>query len=287
MNYYENKLRSADRITIAYQLLIIIIIVFNFKNIPYNFLFIIFHIFVSFFLWRLPGMGSNAFLNWMRLWNPIVFIAINFMELHYLVHNVHSQDFDQLLIQIDQWLFGVHPTIWLERITFNCLTEYLQIIYSTFYFLPIILAYMLYRRRRMVEFDYFVFIIVYGFYLSYIAYFIMPAIGPRFTLDHLQSSPLSGLYLTEKIRNILDTLENIQRDAFPSGHTEMTLLTMFYAAKYNKNYFYFLLLVGGSLIFSTVYLRYHYVIDDIAGLLLAVLVIVTGPCVYRILNDKK
>ena len=81
-------------------------------------------------------------------------------------------------------------------------------------FLTIILAYILYRRKAYDDFDYFTFIIVFGFYLSYLGYFIVPAIGPRFTLDHLQTFPVTGIWATDAIRHTLDKLENIQRDAF-------------------------------------------------------------------------
>ena len=153
--------------------------------------------------------------------------------------------------------------------------------------MPIILAVILWRRKDYEEFDKFVFVMVFGFYLSYLGYFIVPAVGPRFTLDHLQSFPVTGVWATDAIRHTLDTLENIQRDAFPSGHTEMTLLSMIYAYKYSKKYFYILLVIGTSLIFSTVYLRYHYVVDVIAGIVLALAVVFTADAVYKVLNDKK
>jgi membrane-associated phospholipid phosphatase len=235
----------------------------------------------------IPNAPQNPVLDWFKTWSPIVIIPINFTELHYLVHTVSPIDYDQALINMDYGLFGVHPTVWMEQLANPWLTEYLQIIYTTFYFLPIILAYILWRKKEYEEFDFFTFVIVFGFYLSYLGYFIVPAVGPRFTLDHLQSFPVTGIWATDAIRHTLDTLENIQRDAFPSGHTEMTLLSMIYAYKYSKKYFYVLLVIGSSLIFSTVYLRYHYVVDVIAGIALAIAVVITARSVYNILNDKK
>jgi membrane-associated phospholipid phosphatase len=65
---------------------------------------------------------------------------------------------------------------------------------------------------------------------------------------------------------------------------------MFYAWKYHKKYFYVLVVIGTSLIFSTVYLRYHYVSDVIGGLLLAAFVVLTAKPVYRffsVSSEKK
>lgn len=284
LRYYEGKLRAADKATIVYQLITLTIIFFNYPKIPNGLLLILIHLSIIGFLILLPNMGEGKILNWLRIWNLVPIILFNFSELHFIVHNVRPHDLDYILIQIDQALFGVHPTVWLEKLHHPVLTEYLQLVYTSFYFLPLILAILLYRQNRMEEFDYFAFIIVYGFYLSYLGYFLVPAIGPRFTLDYLQSFPLHGLGFAERLQHLLNTLENIQRDAFPSGHTEITLLTMFFAAKYHRKYFYILLLIGSSLIFSTVYLRYHYVIDVIGGAAFATFVIFTAPVLYRVLN---
>ncbi|MHB2148661.1 phosphatase PAP2 family protein [Calditrichota bacterium LG25] len=284
LTYYEGKLRVADKATIIYQLFILAVIFFNYPRIPNGFWLILIHLAIIAFLLWLPNLGGGRILNWIRLWNLVPIILFNFSELHFIVHNVRPQDMDTLLIQIDKNLFGVHPTIWLEKFHHPILTEYLQLVYTSFYFLPLILAVLLYRKNRMEEFDYFAFIIVYGFYLSYLGYFMVPAIGPRFTLDHLQSFPLHGLWLSDHLQHLLNRLENIQRDVFPSGHTKITVLTMYFAARYHRKYFYALLIIGPSLIFSTVYLRYHYVIDVIAGFAFAGFVIVTAPAFYRLLS---
>jgi membrane-associated phospholipid phosphatase len=258
-----------------------ITIVFHYFSVRNAGFFLVCHVLIIGFLFWLSNAGNNKLTRWLRYFNPIIIIPINFSELHYLVHDVNPVDFDQLLINIDYAVFGVHPTIWLEDWSPPVLIEYFQIVYAIFYFLPIILAVVLYRSKSWDDFHFFVFVIVFGFFLSYATYFFVPAIGPRFTLDHLQSTPVTGLWLTESIRYTLNTLENIQRDAFPSGHTEITLLTMIYAWKFSRKFFWMLLVIGTSLIFSTVYLRYHYVIDVLSGILLAVIVVYLARPLYE------
>ncbi len=271
----------ADLVNIGYQLFIMIIIIFHFFSIPQAPYFLIYHIVIIFFLLWLSNTKENRYVRWLRNFNPIIIISTSFTELHYLVHNVNPVDFDQLLILIDYAIFGVHPTVWLEPYSHPILIEYLQIVYAIFYFLPIILAGILYKRKDWEGFHYFVFVIVFGFYFSYLTYFFVPAIGPRFTLDHLQNGPVLGLWFTDGIRYTLNALENIQRDAFPSGHTEITLLTMFFAWRYSKFFFWILCIIGSSLIMSTVILRYHYVIDVIAGILLTIIVVSLSEPLYN------
>jgi len=135
--------------------------------------------------------------------------------------------------------------------------------------------------RQWEAFEYYVFMIALGFCLSYLGYLLVPAVGPRFTLAHLHTEPLRGLLTFDTIHHTIDSLEAIKRDCFPSGHTEMTLVTTYYAWKYHKKTFAVMLPVGTMLIAATVVLRYHYVIDVLAGAVLAALVLWIGPHLYR------
>jgi membrane-associated phospholipid phosphatase len=277
--------RPADLVTIGYQIFIMITISFHFFAVPNAGFLLFYHLLVILFLLWLPRAKSTKIIKWLRTFNPVIIIPTNFHELHYLVHNVNPVDFDELLIRIDYAVFGVHPTIWLEQFSNPIVIEYLQIVYATFYFLPFVLVVILCRRKEQTNVNFFIYIIVLGFYISYATYFLVPAIGPRFTLDHLQLNPVTGLWVTQPIIDILNFLEDIQRDAFPSGHTEMTILTMIYAWKFSKKYFWILSILGTSLIVSTVFLRYHYVIDVIAGALLAYIVYLIADPLYKRLKN--
>ena len=219
-------------------------------------------------------------------YHPIGVILFNFGQLHFLVPALNPVELDFLLIDIDYWLFGVHPTVWLESYLYPVVTEVLQIIYASFYFLPIFLIVDLHVRKKENAFNETVLAVVYCFYVSYIGYIIFPAIGPRFTIDYLQTMPLQGIWLTQDIRVLINTIEKIHRDAFPSGHTAITLVTLAMAYKYARKYFYVLIPLALAMITATVYLRYHYVIDLFAGFLLTVFIIWTLPFVYRKLSKN-
>ncbi|HEY3874475.1 MAG TPA: phosphatase PAP2 family protein [Candidatus Kapabacteria bacterium] len=237
-------------------------------------------------------------------------IPIYFEAMGLIAFPLHGHDFDSILIATDRLIFGVNPTQWLWQHfpTWPWLTEYLMICYSLFYFLPLVLVIDLYlqcrknnkewswsfrdisREEPSSSVEQVVFIIVYGFLLSYIGYLLIPSIGPRFTLHNFfdLSKELPGLWLTEPLRNILNRGENIlpgmsinevlrgvNRDAFPSGHTDITALTIILAFQFRSRFRWPILIIGTSLIFSTIYLRYHYVIDIIGGLVFAAITLYT------------
>ena len=157
-----------------------------------------------------------------------------------------------------------------------------------------ILGMVLYLNKKYLESDFVVFSAVYGFFLSYVAYFILPAVGPRFTMHNFNNTDLElpGLFLAKYLREIINSGESIprgtinpiavvQRDVFPSGHTMMTAMIMYLSVRLKSRSKYFLCINGTLLIFATVYLRYHYFVDVLGGLLLMVISLWSGKIIFN------
>ncbi|MEW6584083.1 MAG: phosphatase PAP2 family protein [Nitrospirota bacterium] len=211
---------------------------------------------------------------------PTICVLVVFDSLEWVVHYVNPHDIDPILIQLDYLIFGGHPTVMLERIVDPYLTDLLQIAYTSYYLIPLTYGLVLLLDDRRTEFDKSLFLILFCFYLSYLGYILMPALGPRFTIDHLQTMELRGFLVAEPIQNLLNRLEGIKRDAFPSGHTAIALTVLYLSHRFKRKLFWIYLPVVTALIFSTVYCRYHYVVDVIAGFGLTVITIVTGEWYY-------
>ncbi len=227
-------------------------------------------------------------------------IFIVFKELYFLTDPINGVIYDWELIRIDKFLFGANPTKVLAKIANPLLTEILQLAYSSYYFIPIIIALELFKKNENEKADYMLFFIFYGFFLSYLGYLTLPAIGPRFTLHDFKmlGDELPGLFFTDFLReqinagegvfpNTLFPMLTVQRDAFPSGHTEVTLIALYFAVKFKVQARYYLIPIGILLIFATVYLRYHYVVDLIAGVAFAFYTIWTGKYLYYAWENVK
>ena len=214
--------------------------------------------------------------RWSRLLHaflPVLIIPVLFDSMGDLIPWVRVRYFDDLLISIDYRFFGGHhPTVLLERFIHPLLTTVLQFAYISYYPMAIVLSAVLFMKKNKTAFDEAVFGIILCFYLSYLGYLLVPAVGPRFTLAHLQTRDLAASPLVIAIQDTLNALENTKTDAFPSGHTAVALMSLYYALKFRERVLVALLIpMVAGLIVSTVYLRYHYVIDVIAGILLTVL----------------
>jgi membrane-associated phospholipid phosphatase len=245
--------------------------------------------------------GSRT-LRWVHDWAAFALVVFTYKQVYFMVRPIHRwRDYDALLMAIDRWLFRVNPTEWLAGFANPCLTEVLQIAYSSFYLFFVAIGLELYLRKELSSFRHFSFTVIYGFFLSYLGYFFLPAVGPRFTLHNFSKidSDLPGVFATPALRwfvNIWESipagvsnavaLANAQRDVFPSGHTMMTIVAVTLAYRYDLKLRHWVCGVGILLIFATVYMRYHYVIDLIAGALLALLCLLTSRKVYKAVGGR-
>jgi len=291
------SLRPVD-VLIAVFLVILTILVFSFsRTIPYweflsgiNCLAGAVIIVIAYF----SATTRSRILRWIHDWYPVPSIFLLFKEVHVIIQLSARLDWDPLLINGDRAIFGTDPTVWLASYSTPILTEVLQIAYVSYYFIMLTVGIELYLQREQNKFSFTFFTIVLGFFLSYLGYLAFPAVGPRFTLHHFEqlNSDLPGVWCTESLRNFINAGESIpsdavhavllaQRDAFPSGHTEMTLLSMYLAYRYTLRSRFLLTVLGILLIISTVYLRYHYVVDVLGGIVFMLLTVFAAPRLFR------
>jgi membrane-associated phospholipid phosphatase len=219
----------------------------------------------------------SSFLN---TFSPVLFVVLIYESLGDLIQHLQP-DIDPWLIRIDLFFFGINPTIWMEKWIVPWFTDVMSLAYLSYYFLPVIFVLILYLKDRKLELNESIFILAFGYYLSFIAYILFPAIGPRYTLNPFYSVPLKGSFITDFVRDTLNILEHNKRDCMPSGHTQIVLMVLYLTHRYERSLFYLFLPIVCGLILSTVYLRYHYVIDLFVGIAFAILCVIVAPRLYR------
>lgn len=236
---------------------------------------------IPFVLLKTASLSPRPVWQFVRDWYPVPLICLFFKETTVLVPAVNPVDMDPVLIVMDRALFGNDPTVLLEAMSTPWLSEIFQWVYATFYFLPVGLGLVLYFGRSRAGFLEGFLAILLAFFTSYIGYFLVPAVGPARTLVGLQTFELEGVWAFTWIREVLFYLEGTMRDCYPSGHVEVTLVTIWYAYRFRSKVFRVILPLGTALIFSTVYLRYHYVVDLLAAVPFAVAVVLVSPILHR------
>ncbi|HEX2757021.1 MAG TPA: phosphatase PAP2 family protein [Thermoanaerobaculia bacterium] len=227
-----------------------------------------------------PSKALQVFLDFYI----IACVVVIFDGLGPLIRAVHPVDYDAALIAFDRALFRTDPTVALEKIATPFLSDVLTLFYALYYFHPIVLGTLVLlddrgRPATSRDFPRYAFVIVFVFYVSYACYFLVPAIGPRYTLAH--AGPLPRGAIAQAIDHTLDVLEKNKRDCFPSGHTMVLTAILLEAYRRSKKTFWVFLPFAVGLIVATVYCRYHYVADVIAGFALAFVTVPVGNALYR------
>ena len=277
------ELRPADAVTIVFLFFLLVLTTIFYQRLPRAFFLIsLYSVFILAQVVLIKVKKNGSFMSFFYdVIFPVTCVLVIFDSLGSLVHYINPSDIDPVLIGLDFLLFKDHPTIMLEKIMNPLLTDILQLAYTTYYFIPISFGVVLWLNNKREEFDRSVFLILFCFYLSYLGYILFPALGPRFTIDRLQTSELRGFLVAEPIQQFLNRLEGIKRDAFPSGHTGIALTVLYLAYRFKRRFFWILLPVVSGLVFSTVYCRYHYVVDVIAGFGLTLITILLGERYYE------
>jgi membrane-associated phospholipid phosphatase len=223
---------------------------------------------------------------------PAPFVPVVFSLLGPLIPVLNSAanpGRDDWLILADRWLFGVDPTVWLERFVSPALTTAMYVAYCLYFVAPFVVAWHIWRHAGLAPLRRYIFIVVLSFYVSYAGYVLVPAKGPRDALEHAQTIKLADLQSTAVARFIpkwMNVVEKNKNDVFPSGHVMLTTVCTMLAWPYSRKLFWLLVPVTIGVCVSTVYCRYHYVVDVIAGFLLALPMPAAGRWAYERLKQR-
>lgn len=207
-------------------------------------------------------------------------VAVGHGALQAAVDAAHPVLLDAYLARADLWLFGAFPSAVIDHYLGRWEMDVLLFCYYSYYVWPMILGFWLYAAKQRRAFQHFVLALALAFTVNYLFYVLVPAIGPRFYLSHDFAGPLQGLYLTP----ILDSLMRkppFMRDCFPSGHTAITLVALTFAFRYARKFFWVMLPVACGLILATLAGRFHYGIDVICAVPMALAVIAVADLIVH------
>jgi membrane-associated phospholipid phosphatase len=153
--------------------------------------------------------------------------------------------------------------------------------YLSYYLVPIA-AVILARRRGPEPFERAVFAILLCYYASFAGYLLFPTSGPRLPHED-EARLLGGGAVSDLVRQFLRVAEKTRLDAFPSGHTAISLVAGVVGARAAPRAAPGLAAWIAVVIFSTVYVHVHYAVDVAAGAILAGLVLAGSAAARRAL----
>lgn len=291
----EFNLRYSEIYTLSSLSIVVILNLVFFWIVPHFFLNILISFFYSALIIFLRIKAKESkYYEFLSNIQYLIGILIVYSLYQFLIKSLHPIDYDNLLISWDLAILGKHIGEFIDPIANPYLTEYFQISYTLFYFLPIFTAVDLYYNKKE-NYDPFLRNILFAYFFSYLLYFVLPAIGPRFTIYTFEqiSNELPGIFLTDTLRWFINfgggvtnpdanPIAYVNRDCMPSGHTMITLVAIIYSFKFQSKVRWLVFTIGISIIFATFYLRYHYFIDILVGFVFGIISYKIEPIINRV-----
>lgn len=234
---------------------------------------------IAIFYWHLWFRPGRRVVNWIRDYAPFLFAIAIYTNLHDTIHFINPNDVHYMLAAWDEWIFGVQPTVWIEQFYRPWLTDWLSFAYMNYYWVTLILVFWLYWKKRYGDFRTVMLTMIICYYIGFLGYVAFPAASPYLVIPNLYSINIwkGTSLISDSVQAIVNLSPDRSRDAFPSLHNAITLLTMIMAWRYNRIIFWIFLPIALSLVVSTVYLRYHFVVDIFAGFGVTFLAIYIAP----------
>jgi membrane-associated phospholipid phosphatase len=242
---------------------------------------------------RAPGLAPTSFL---RHFYPVLLYTWFFSETGWLNRMFFSEYMDPLVIRLDQALFGAQPsTTFMASLPYLAVSEMFYASYFSYYLMIAGVGLALYLRDRH-QFFHYVSIVSFVFYICYTIYIILPIIGPRVffheiagyslppevqqlaSTDRYPEAVQSGLFF--KLMAFIYRLFEAPGAALPSSHVAIAITTVFFSFKYLRRIRFVHLTVAVLLCLSTIYCRYHYVVDVVAGIATAALLVPLANWLY-------
>jgi membrane-associated phospholipid phosphatase len=210
-------------------------------------------------------------LQFIRDWYPVPLFLFFYKEVEVFAASFGNWSLTGLIRQVEVILFHGHPSLYLSEIyDWVALSEYLHFCYFFHNIqIPLIGGYW-YLTRRPV-FREMLFLLCATLCLSYLFYILFPVDSP-FYLAEPPGAPLAGHFFYELVHFVSER-GGARGGAFPSSHVSVSLIIWLTAWYRQRNLAYGLAPITAGLILATVYGRFHYVLDLVAGFALAFSVI--------------
>ena len=222
---------------------------------------------------------AAGILRVIRDWHPLILFPLLYKEVEVLAAFIGNWRLTTAIPAWESALFAGQPSLYLsERLALVPLSEYLHFCYLSYVIvIPSVAAYW-YASRRQAAFGELLLLLSTVLLGSYLFFILLPVDSPYYLSQRL-GPPLSGHFFFDLVHQISDR-GGARGGAFPSAHVSGAVVVILVAWRHQRRLAYLLAPISGGLLIATVYARFHYVLDTLAGAGLAIAVVV----VYRYLS---
>lgn len=243
--------------------------------------------------WHHQGR-SGRLVEFLRHFYPVLLFTGFYRETEELNRMFVPTYLDPFFIRMEQAWFGFQPSLeFMAALPYRLLSELFYAAYFSYYIMIVGVGLALFFRNRQHFFHY-LSVICFLFYVCYFTYIFLPVIGPRVFFGaegyqlpasvqpaeppYFPGAVRAGVFY-QLMRLIYDAFE-AQGAAFPSSHVVVAVGSAYFSFLYLKRVRVAHAIAVVLLCLATVYCRYHYVVDVLAGILVAAVLIPIANRLY-------
>jgi membrane-associated phospholipid phosphatase len=192
-------------------------------------------------------------------------MGLTFYSMRWAVPLLGIPKVDEMLLEWDRALIGETPAVAWESWLHPSFMDVAMLGYIFFFFYLVIgPAYYCIRDLTLFRKCIVGLFVMYG--IGFIGYTIFPAGGPHRWMEF--ETPLRGPWVLDwTLKSVNDGSNTV--DVFPSIHFSAMFYLLWFDWKHHRGWFWRALLPVLVCWFATLYLRFHYLVDLIAGLVVA------------------
>lgn len=238
---------------------------------------------------------SNRVLDFLRHFYPVLLYVGFYRETGELNQMTMTGYLDPFFVRLEERIFGTQPSLaFMQSLPFRPISELFYASYFSYYLMIVGVGLALFVRDRR-QFFHYVSVVSFVFYVCYLIYIFTPVMGPRVferVIDGYELparfQPSDSLEIPAAIQAgvffrimawIYGTFE-APGAAFPSSHVAVALTTVYFSFRYLRRIRFVHLVVAVLLCLSTVYCRYHFAVDVVAGAITASILVPLGNWFY-------
>jgi len=241
-------------------------------------------ILVIFVLLTIENKSESKIIQLIRNTYPLILSGYFYKETAFYNKFLFS-DLDPLLEKMDYALFGFQPSLlFSERYSNLFFSELMYFGYFSFFILIItlVLVFYFFKKDKFTET---VFYFTSSIYLFYLIFAFFPSAGPQFYYPSPENE-LPKAYLFDKVMHIIQIVGEEPTGAFPSSHVGVSIIFLILIRKVSVLVYQISVPIVFLLILATVYIKAHFVVDIIGGILFAPVVLYLSKQIYRVILEK-
>ncbi len=227
------------------------------------------------FLLLTPVVGAAGY-RWRRwrAWLTLVMIAVSYEALAGVIDAVADANNGLSLLDFDRYLWGFNLTGWIQSsLSSAAMTNFTAVLYQLLMPVVFMTSFFIWFRNRHT-FGKFVTAMLLTSYAALLTFLLLPTAPPWISGAASNLVIASGLgSIPAFLTPVAVFLEPNKFAAFPSLHAAYMVTCTYFLLKVDSRIGGAAILLTGGILFSTLYLGQHYLVDLIAGTAYAIV-----PC---------